>query len=82
MASSQPSPSGRTAWTRNLPAPVRRFLRTETGSAAILLGATLGALFWVNLGGSSYARLWHTELSIHLGASGVSQDLRAWVDQG
>ena len=36
--------SGRTAWARNLEAPLRDFLRTETGSAAILLAATLAAL--------------------------------------
>src|SRR5438309_710000 len=33
--------SGRTAWARNLEAPLRDFLRTETGSAAILLAGML-----------------------------------------
>jgi hypothetical protein len=28
--------AGRTAWARNLEAPLREFLRTQTGSAAIL----------------------------------------------
>ncbi len=37
--------AGHTAWARNLEAPVRDFLRTETGSAAILLGATIAALY-------------------------------------
>ena len=32
--------SGRTAWARNLAAPVRDFLRTETGGAAVLLATT------------------------------------------
>ena len=30
--------SGRTAWARNLQTPLRVFLRTEAGSAAVLLG--------------------------------------------
>jgi hypothetical protein len=38
-----------TAWTRHLETPLREFLRTETGSAAMLLGATLAALLWANL---------------------------------
>ena len=43
-----PLPSGVTAWaTRNL-TPLRRFLRTETGSAAVLLAATVAALVWAN----------------------------------
>ena len=36
--------SGRTAWVRNLEAPLRDFLRTETGGAVILLAATIAAL--------------------------------------
>ena len=38
MATAQATPlSGRTAWARNLAAPVRDFLSTETGSAIVLL---------------------------------------------
>jgi len=59
--------TGRTAWARNLEAPLRNFLRTETGSAAILLGATLAALAWVNIDQSSYERVWNTVLSITIG---------------
>ena len=40
--------TGRTAWARNLASPVRDFLGTETGSAAVLLGATIVALVWAN----------------------------------
>ncbi len=74
--------SGRTAWGRNLETPLREFLRTETGSAAVLLGATLAALVWVNVDASSYASLWATDLSIHVGSHGISQDLRGWVNTG
>jgi Na+/H+ antiporter NhaA len=74
--------SGRTAWTRNLEAPVRDFLRTETGSAAILLAATVAALAWVNIDASSYNRVWNTLLSISIGGHGISESLRLWVNQG
>ncbi|HTO26124.1 MAG TPA: Na+/H+ antiporter NhaA [Gaiellaceae bacterium] len=74
--------SGRTAWGRNLETPLREFLRTETGSAAVLLGATVAALVWVNVDASSYASLWGTELSIHLGSHSIALDLRGWVNSG
>lgn len=74
--------SGRTAWARNLEAPLREFLRTETGSAAILLGATLAALAWVNVDASSYGRIWGTLMSIRVGGSGVAQNLHSWVNDG
>jgi Na+/H+ antiporter NhaA len=79
----RPSPfSGRTAWTRNLETPLREFLRTETGGAAVLLAAAAAALVWVNVDASSYASLWGTKLSIELGNAGVTLDLRGWVNSG
>ncbi len=72
----------RTAWTRNLEQPVRDFLRTETGSAAILLAATVGALIWANIDNASYERAWATTLTIRVGGGGVSQSLRLWINQG
>jgi Na+/H+ antiporter NhaA len=74
--------SGRTAWAWHLQSPLREFLRTETGSAAVLLVATLTALAWANVHSSSYETFWHTQLSIRVGGSGVSQDLREWVNTG
>ena len=74
--------SGRTAWARSLETPFRSFLRTETGSAVVLLGATIAALAWANADSSSYERVWHTALSIRVGGSGVSQDLRHWLNGG
>ncbi|MBV9196207.1 MAG: Na+/H+ antiporter NhaA [Solirubrobacterales bacterium] len=74
--------SGRTAWARNLEAPLREFLRTETGSAAVLLAATVAALVWANLSSSSYASVWGTVLSIRVGGAGISQDLHHWVNDG
>ena len=73
----------RTAWARNLAAPVRDFLSNETGGAAALLAATLAALVWANSPWSdSYEDLWTTTLSIRVGDAGISLDLRHWVNQG
>ena len=74
--------SGRTAWARSVQTPLREFLRTETGGAAVLLAAALVALAWVNIDGSSYDSLWETTLSIDLDGHGISLDLREWVNSG
>jgi Na+/H+ antiporter NhaA len=73
----------RTAWARNLATPVRDFLSTETGSAVVVLWAAIVALLWANSPWShSYESLWTTKLSIRIGASGISTDLRHWVNEG
>jgi Na+/H+ antiporter NhaA len=74
--------AGRTAWARNLQTPLREFLRTETGSAAILLAVTIAAIAWANLDNSSYEKLWATHLSIGLGDFELSDDLRHWTNGG
>src|SRR5919201_588035 len=75
--------TGRTAWARNLASPVRDFLSTETGSAVVLLCAAVAAMLWANSPwSSSYESVWTTKLSIHIGSSGISQDLRHWINNG
>jgi Na+/H+ antiporter NhaA len=75
--------TGRTAWARNLAAPVRDFLSTETGSAIVLLLATVAALLWANSPWpDSYESVWTTELSIRLGNWALTADLREWVNDG
>jgi Na+/H+ antiporter NhaA len=74
--------AGRTAWARNLEEPLRSFLRTETGGAAMLLVAALAALVWANIDGSSYGSVWGTVLAIRIGGAGVSQSLHQWVNDG
>jgi Na+/H+ antiporter NhaA len=75
--------TGTTAWARNLASPIRDFLSTETGSAALMLAATLAALAWANAPGwHSYESLWTTELSIHVGSAEIAADLRHWVNEG
>jgi Na+/H+ antiporter NhaA len=58
------------------------YIRTETGSAAVLLAATLAALAWVNISPGGYDTVWQTHLSVRLGSHGVSLDLRDWVNSG
>ena len=82
MARVADSFSDRTAWVRRLKTPLREFLRTETGGAAVLLAAALAALAWANLDASSYERLWGTELSLRLGDQGIELSLREWVNSG
>ena len=59
----------------------RSFLRTEAGSAVLLLGAAVAALLWTNLVGG-YEEFWHTELTIGLGGAEFGLDLRHWVNDG
>ena len=56
--------TGRTAWARNLAAPVRDFLSAETGSAAVVLAAAIVALLWANSPWShSYESVWATKVA-------------------
>jgi Na+/H+ antiporter NhaA len=73
---------GNTLWSRERSAPLRTFLRTESGSAGVLVAGVVVALIWANIDVSSYERLWHTGLSIRLGSMGATHDLRTWVNSG
>ncbi|HUB36030.1 MAG TPA: Na+/H+ antiporter NhaA, partial [Solirubrobacteraceae bacterium] len=81
--SSSAPPAGRTAWARNLGAPVRAFLRAETGGAAALVAAAALALVWANSPWSdTYASVWTTKLQISLGSHALGGTLRQWVNEG
>ncbi len=84
MTSSLPAPSfsGLTAWRRRGQTPLREFLRTETGSASVLAGATVAALIWANISLSTYDTFWATRLSASIGHFGISMDLRQFVNSG
>src|SRR4051794_38534356 len=71
----------RTPWRREFATPARAFLKTESGSAGILVGAIVAGLLWANLG-DSYERLWTTSFGFVLGDHGVTRDLRTWVNSG
>ncbi len=72
----------RTVWARNLETPLRRFVRTETASAAILLAATLAALAWANIDPGGYASTWHMVLTIRTGTRELADSWRGWVNSG
>ncbi len=72
----------RTAWARNLQTPLREFVETEIGGAAVLLVAAAAALVWINVDAHSYDSLWNTTLSVDIGGSGIALDLRQWVNSG
>ena len=77
------SSSGRTAWARNLRAPVRQFLSTQTGGAVVMLVATVAALLWANAPWwHSYESVWTTKLAIRVGSAGITLDLRHWINEG
>ncbi len=86
MSTSEPAAisfDGRTAWARNLAAPVRSFLATESGGAAVMLGAAVIAMLWANSPWwHSYESVWRTTLSIRIGHDGLSTTLRQWVNSG
>ena len=75
--------SGRTAWARNLETPLRTFLRTETGSAAFLLAASIAALVWVNVDAALLrARLGHDASRSASAITASREDLQYWLNSG
>ncbi|WP_433717804.1 Na+/H+ antiporter NhaA [Actinoplanes sp. CA-051413] len=72
----------RTQWTRGLGAPLRAFLRTESGSAGVLVAAIAAALIWANVDTASYDAVWRTDFSVRFGAMGITEDLRTWINSG
>jgi Na+/H+ antiporter NhaA len=74
--------SGKTAWARSLETPLREFIGTETGSAGVLLLATIAALIWINIDAPSYRSVWETDLVVRLGDHAINLDLRGWLNSG
>ncbi len=70
-----------TPWRREFATPVRAFLRTESGSAGILVAAIALGLVWANLG-DSYEQVWTTPFGFRLGDSSLTRELRTWVNSG
>jgi Na+/H+ antiporter NhaA len=76
-------PPARTPWTDRGSRSLRAFLATETGSAGLLLAATLVALVWANSPWSgAYADLWGAHLAVEVNGTGVDEDLAHWVNDG
>jgi Na+:H+ antiporter, NhaA family len=77
---SRPGPALRFAAPQITPS-VRQFIANEAGSAAVLLGATVIALVWVNSRWSAdYTTLWETPFVLHVGKHGLDLDLRHVVN--
>ncbi|MFD7441683.1 Na+/H+ antiporter NhaA [Streptomyces sp. NPDC059909] len=74
--------SGRTVRSGDSRSPLRDFLRTETGSVAVLMAAALAALVWANAAPAAYEALWRTELSVRVGGYVVALGLREWINSG
>jgi NhaA family Na+:H+ antiporter len=69
--------------TRAFPLAVRRFLATEASGGLALLAAAALALAWANSPWrQSYVDLWHTEVRLTVGGTGVEDDLRHLVNNG
>jgi hypothetical protein len=62
-----------------LDAPLRRFVGTQTGSAAVLLAAILAALALANIDPSGYGATWPTVLVIRSGTVGLVDSGRGWL---
>ncbi|MDQ3997294.1 MAG: Na+/H+ antiporter NhaA [Gemmatimonadota bacterium] len=60
--------------------PLERFLRLETGSAALLMAAAVAALIWANAAGDSYERFWSTTVTVRIGSLRLDEDLRHVVN--
>jgi Na+/H+ antiporter NhaA len=81
-ASSSSRLRDRTLWTREITAPVRDFLRTEAGSAGVLVAAIVAALIWANIDIGSYNSVWNMTVSVRIGDTGLTHDLRTWINSG
>lgn len=71
------------AAVRRLLSPIQRFLQVEAASGLLLIAATAVAVIWANSPWSgSYVAVWHTELSLTLGAWSFGRPLHFWVNDG
>ena len=77
-----PSSADTTAWSGYSNTPLRAFLRTESGSAALLLVATVIAMLWANIAPETYTSVWSTEVGLSWGDHGISLTLLEWINSG
>lgn len=73
---------GRTAWARNLAAPIRSFLHAETGGAIAIAIAVVAAMLWANVAPQGYEAAWETRFALSLGSHELATDLRGWINEG
>jgi Na+/H+ antiporter NhaA len=74
--------NAQTEWPASRQTPLRQFLQTETGSAAILAAAAVVALIWANVATHSYGTFWDTQISLKAGTAGLHLTLQQFVNSG
>jgi Na+:H+ antiporter, NhaA family len=63
--------------------PFQDFAQKQSSGGILLIIATAVALIWANSPwGESYVALWHTKLSVGVGAFSISKDLTHWINDG
>ncbi|HVO72695.1 MAG TPA: Na+/H+ antiporter NhaA [Ignavibacteriaceae bacterium] len=63
--------------------PFQSFFQAEAAGGILLLIFTAAALIWANSAfKESYFGLWHTNISINFGNSGLSYSLHHWINDG
>src|SRR5882757_10049264 len=60
----------------------RTFLRTESGSAGVLVAAVAVALAWANSAPETYDAFWSWVLTVRIGPLEAGLELREWVNSG
>ncbi len=74
---------GNEDFTGQVATPLRSFIRTEAGSAGLLVVASVLALVWANSPWSdAYESLWHTPVALQWGSGNISLSLHEWVNDG
>jgi Na+/H+ antiporter NhaA len=74
--------SPQTEWRAHRQTPLRQFLQTETGSAAILTAAALLGLVWANVATGSYETFWNTQIVVKVATAGLRLTFRQLVNSG
>ncbi|HVX45466.1 MAG TPA: Na+/H+ antiporter NhaA [Mycobacteriales bacterium] len=76
------SPPMGMSMSRSSAGPLRTFLRTESGSAGVLVGAVAVAMIWANVAPRWYGALWSWVFTVRVGPWSAALNLRDWVDSG
>ncbi|MFI5610155.1 Na+/H+ antiporter NhaA [Amycolatopsis sp. NPDC051903] len=75
-------PMGRMSMSGPASSPLRAFLKTESGSAGVLVAAVVVALVWANVAPGAYETVWHWVLSVRVGPLAAALPVRDWVNSG
>ena len=63
--------------------PFQEFFGQQAAGGIVLMVCTVAALVWANSPwAASYDALWHTELSVGLGAWTLAKPLHTWINDG